>query len=205
MPPCSCRLPVPALAQQSCEASASESSWASAQPAAGRGGPGGPGSEESLFPGSQARVTVRPVLPASLWAAPRPPAPSVREQSVWEPGQSLGDATMSLFLPGSPPPSLPALGSVASSRRPVVQRGQEKFPGGRVAGEGTPFPASLQGSRSPDIVFHPWKKEENGDQSRLILYTINLTNPLAPKTATVRETQVRGRSGRLAGSVLRGG
>ncbi|CAK6440451.1 unnamed protein product [Pipistrellus nathusii] len=47
----------------------------------------------------------------------------------------------------------------------------------------------FSGSRSPDIVFHPWKKEENGDQSRLILYTINLTNPLAPKTATVRETQ----------------
>lgn len=41
-----------------------------------------------------------------------------------------------------------------------------------------------------DIIFHPWKKEENGNQSRVILYTITLTNPLAPKTATVRETQV---------------
>uniref|UniRef100_A0A8C8VQZ7 GRAM domain containing 1B n=1 Tax=Pelusios castaneus TaxID=367368 RepID=A0A8C8VQZ7_9SAUR len=40
-----------------------------------------------------------------------------------------------------------------------------------------------------DIIFHPWKKEENGNQSRVILYTITLTNPLAPKTATVTETQ----------------
>ncbi|XP_036281888.2 protein Aster-B isoform X6 [Pipistrellus kuhlii] len=47
----------------------------------------------------------------------------------------------------------------------------------------------MEQRRFSDIVFHPWKKEENGDQSRLILYTINLTNPLAPKTATVRETQ----------------
>lgn len=41
-----------------------------------------------------------------------------------------------------------------------------------------------------DIVFHPWKKDETGNQSRVILYTITLTNPLAPKTATVTETQV---------------
>lgn len=41
-----------------------------------------------------------------------------------------------------------------------------------------------------DIIFHPWKKEENGNQTRVILYTITLTNPLAPKTATVTETQV---------------
>lgn len=47
----------------------------------------------------------------------------------------------------------------------------------------------MEQRRFSDIVFHPWKKEENGNQSRLILYTINLTNPLAPKTATVRETQ----------------
>ncbi|NXT07085.1 GRM1B protein, partial [Prunella fulvescens] len=40
-----------------------------------------------------------------------------------------------------------------------------------------------------DIIFHPWKKEENGNQTRVILYTITLTNPLAPKTATVTETQ----------------
>lgn len=42
----------------------------------------------------------------------------------------------------------------------------------------------------PEILFHPWKKEENGNQTRVILYTITLTNPLAPKTATVTETQV---------------
>ncbi|NXI97457.1 GRM1B protein, partial [Psophia crepitans] len=40
-----------------------------------------------------------------------------------------------------------------------------------------------------DIIFHPWKKEENGNQTRVILYTITLNNPLAPKTATVTETQ----------------
>lgn len=45
-----------------------------------------------------------------------------------------------------------------------------------------------------DIIFHPWKKEENGNQTRVILYTITLTNPLAPKTATVTETQVCGRA-----------
>lgn len=68
--------------------------------------------------------------------------------------------------------------------------GHQKFPGGKPLGRHL-APSSLQGSRPSDIVVHPWKKEENGDQSRLILYTINLTNPLAPKTATVRETQVR--------------
>ncbi|EPY84474.1 hypothetical protein CB1_000473027 [Camelus ferus] len=48
----------------------------------------------------------------------------------------------------------------------------------------------MEQRRFSDIIFHPWKKEENGNQSRVILYTITLTNPLAPKTATVRETQV---------------
>lgn len=57
-----------------------------------------------------------------------------------------------------------------------------------------PSPSSQGSSLPSDIIFHPWKKEENGNQSRVILYTITLTNPLAPKTATVRETQVsRGR------------
>lgn len=41
-----------------------------------------------------------------------------------------------------------------------------------------------------DIVYHPWKKEEDGNQTREIMYTISLSNPLAPKTATVTETQV---------------
>lgn len=41
-----------------------------------------------------------------------------------------------------------------------------------------------------DMVYHPWKKEDNGNQTREIMYTITLTNPLAPKTATVNETQV---------------
>ncbi|XP_045151054.1 protein Aster-B isoform X2 [Echinops telfairi] len=47
----------------------------------------------------------------------------------------------------------------------------------------------MEQRRFSGIIFHPWKKEENGNQSRVILYTITLTNPLAPKTATVRETQ----------------
>ncbi|XP_073095667.1 protein Aster-B isoform X2 [Manis javanica] len=47
----------------------------------------------------------------------------------------------------------------------------------------------MEQRRFSDIIFHPWKKEENGNQSRVILYTITLTHPLAPKTATVRETQ----------------
>lgn len=59
-------------------------------------------------------------------------------------------------------------------------------------GKACHFPPLFQGSfLFSDIIFHPWKKEENGNQSRVILYTITLTNPLAPKTATVRETQVR--------------
>lgn len=40
------------------------------------------------------------------------------------------------------------------------------------------------------MVYHPWKKEADGNQTREILYTISLSNPLAPKTATVTETQV---------------
>ncbi|XP_060643682.2 protein Aster-B isoform X5 [Anolis sagrei] len=47
----------------------------------------------------------------------------------------------------------------------------------------------MEQRRFSDVVFHPWKKEETGNQSRVILYTITLTNPLAPKTATVTETQ----------------
>eukprot|EP00062_Callorhinchus_milii_P011262 gi/632957025/ref/XP_007894254.1/ PREDICTED: GRAM domain-containing protein 1B isoform X4 [Callorhinchus milii] len=43
--------------------------------------------------------------------------------------------------------------------------------------------------RFSDMVCHPWKKEDNGNQTRVMLYTITLTNPLAPKTATVTETQ----------------
>lgn len=42
-----------------------------------------------------------------------------------------------------------------------------------------------------DVVYHPWKKEEAGDQTREIMYTISLSNPLAPKTSTASETQVQ--------------
>lgn len=47
----------------------------------------------------------------------------------------------------------------------------------------------LELRRFSDVVYRPWKKEETGDQSREIMYTISLSNPLAPKTATVTETQ----------------
>uniref|UniRef100_A0AAV2J022 VASt domain-containing protein n=1 Tax=Knipowitschia caucasica TaxID=637954 RepID=A0AAV2J022_KNICA len=47
----------------------------------------------------------------------------------------------------------------------------------------------MEQRRFSEIVFHPWRKEENGNQTREILYTISLSNPLAPKTATVTETQ----------------
>ncbi|KTG45638.1 hypothetical protein cypCar_00010984 [Cyprinus carpio] len=40
-----------------------------------------------------------------------------------------------------------------------------------------------------DVVYHSWKKEDTGNQTREIMYTISLSNPLAPKTATVTETQ----------------
>ncbi|XP_028319789.1 protein Aster-B isoform X12 [Gouania willdenowi] len=43
--------------------------------------------------------------------------------------------------------------------------------------------------RFSDVVYHPWKKDDAGNQTREILYTISLSNPLAPKTATVTETQ----------------
>ncbi|XP_044137954.1 protein Aster-B isoform X2 [Bufo gargarizans] len=47
----------------------------------------------------------------------------------------------------------------------------------------------MEQRRFTEVIFHPWKKEENGNQTRVILYTIALTNPLAPKSATVTETQ----------------
>uniref|UniRef100_A0A3P8TXD0 GRAM domain containing 1Bb n=1 Tax=Amphiprion percula TaxID=161767 RepID=A0A3P8TXD0_AMPPE len=47
----------------------------------------------------------------------------------------------------------------------------------------------MEHRRFSDVVYHPWKKEEAGNQTREILYTISLSNPLAPKTATVTETQ----------------
>ncbi|XP_076875413.1 protein Aster-B isoform X4 [Brachyhypopomus gauderio] len=43
--------------------------------------------------------------------------------------------------------------------------------------------------RFSDVVYRPWKREETGNQTREIMYTITLSNPLAPKTATVTETQ----------------
>ncbi|XP_073785796.1 protein Aster-B isoform X18 [Danio rerio] len=47
----------------------------------------------------------------------------------------------------------------------------------------------MEQRRFTDVVYHPWKKEGAGNQTRDIMYTISLTNPLAPKTAAVTETQ----------------
>nr|XP_020456080.1 GRAM domain-containing protein 1B isoform X10 [Monopterus albus] len=47
----------------------------------------------------------------------------------------------------------------------------------------------MEQRRFTDVVYRPWKKEEAGNQTREIMYTISLSNPLAPKTATVTETQ----------------
>uniref|UniRef100_A0A803JA53 GRAM domain-containing 1B n=1 Tax=Xenopus tropicalis TaxID=8364 RepID=A0A803JA53_XENTR len=47
----------------------------------------------------------------------------------------------------------------------------------------------MEQRRFTEVIFHPWKKEENGNQTRVILYTIALSNPLAPKSATVTENQ----------------
>ncbi|XP_040007054.1 protein Aster-B-like [Xiphias gladius] len=35
-----------------------------------------------------------------------------------------------------------------------------------------------------DVVYHLWRKEHDGNQTREIVYAITLNNPLAPKTAT---------------------
>ncbi|TKS83862.1 GRAM domain-containing protein 1B [Collichthys lucidus] len=43
--------------------------------------------------------------------------------------------------------------------------------------------------RFSGVVYHPWRKEHEGDQTREIMYTIALNNPLAPKAATVTEAQ----------------
>ncbi|XP_030237031.1 protein Aster-B isoform X1 [Gadus morhua] len=47
----------------------------------------------------------------------------------------------------------------------------------------------MEQRRFSEVVYHPWKKDEAGNQTRDIMYTISLSNPLAPKTATVTETQ----------------
>nr|XP_043898359.1 protein Aster-B-like isoform X1 [Solea senegalensis] len=40
-----------------------------------------------------------------------------------------------------------------------------------------------------DLVYHPWTKEQDGNKTRDVMYTVALSNPLAPKMATVTETQ----------------
>ncbi|XP_035240879.1 protein Aster-B isoform X10 [Anguilla anguilla] len=47
----------------------------------------------------------------------------------------------------------------------------------------------MEQRRFSDVVYHPWKKVDEGNQTREIMYTISLSNPLAPKTAAVTEMQ----------------
>ncbi|KAG7244521.1 hypothetical protein CRUP_013529 [Coryphaenoides rupestris] len=41
----------------------------------------------------------------------------------------------------------------------------------------------------PDVVYHPWSKEREGNQTRELMYNVSLSNPLTPKSAAVTETQ----------------
>ncbi|KAK7925448.1 hypothetical protein WMY93_007758 [Mugilogobius chulae] len=43
--------------------------------------------------------------------------------------------------------------------------------------------------RFSDVVHRPWRKDPDGNQTRELMYSIALNNPLAPKAATVTETQ----------------
>ncbi|XP_057176627.1 protein Aster-B isoform X4 [Triplophysa rosa] len=56
----------------------------------------------------------------------------------------------------------------------------------------------LEQRRFSGVVYHPWMKEEAGNQTREIMYTISLSNPLAPKTATVTETQTLHRASQVS-------
>lgn len=134
MPPCSCLLPAPRPG-----------------PARHRSLlPLGEGTEDmaqrrDLFPGSQALITVPPVLPASLWAAPGPPAPSWNSQCA-EPGQSLRchNEPLSAELPRPQPLSaLGLLGSLGGQWLCWVNRSSLE---GKSLGRHL-SPSSLQGSR----------------------------------------------------------
>lgn len=39
------------------------------------------------------------------------------------------------------------------------------------------------------MVYHPWTKQQDGNQTRDIMYTVALSNPLIPKMSTATETQ----------------
>lgn len=69
--------------------------------------------------------------------------------------------------------------------------GPRRTPAG---GKATAPPPSLTlFSCRSDVVYQPWKKEDAGNQTREIMYTISLSNPLAPKTSAASEIQVRSR------------
>ncbi|CAL1574035.1 unnamed protein product [Knipowitschia caucasica] len=48
----------------------------------------------------------------------------------------------------------------------------------------------LERRRFSDVVHRPWRKDPDGNQTRELMYSIALNNPLAPKAATVTETQI---------------
>ncbi|XP_055004490.1 protein Aster-B-like isoform X2 [Boleophthalmus pectinirostris] len=47
----------------------------------------------------------------------------------------------------------------------------------------------LERRRFSDVVHRPWRKDPDGNQTRELMYSIVLNNPLVPKAATVTETQ----------------
>uniref|UniRef100_A0A8C6WEA5 GRAM domain containing 1Ba n=1 Tax=Neogobius melanostomus TaxID=47308 RepID=A0A8C6WEA5_9GOBI len=47
----------------------------------------------------------------------------------------------------------------------------------------------LERRRFSDVVHRPWRRDPDGNQTRELMYSIALNNPLAPRTATVTETQ----------------
>ncbi|KAJ8280753.1 hypothetical protein GJAV_G00058600, partial [Gymnothorax javanicus] len=54
----------------------------------------------------------------------------------------------------------------------------------------SPFMSNfMEQRRFSDVVYHPWKRAEEGHQRREIVYTIALSNPLMAKTTTVTEIQ----------------
>ncbi|KAJ3588844.1 hypothetical protein NHX12_009698, partial [Muraenolepis orangiensis] len=47
----------------------------------------------------------------------------------------------------------------------------------------------LEQRRFSDVVYRPWSKEQEGNQTRELMYNVSLSNPLTPKSAAVTETQ----------------
>nr|XP_008513340.1 PREDICTED: GRAM domain-containing protein 1A [Equus przewalskii] len=69
---------------------------------------------------------------------------------------------------------------------------------------GVRAPRDFQGSvfRSPDVTLSPWSGDSKCHQRRVLTYTIPISNPLGPKSASVVETQTLFRRGPQAGGCV---